>query len=146
MQVEAPPDRVWGLIGDPVGMNGLTAECVEMQWTGGSTDPAVGARFRGHNRSGWRHWTTTCTIVRYEPGTDIAWDVAFGPLAVARWSYRVEPGGTERVTLITERYEDRRSALLRATGPLVRGTGDTDGLNRSNMEDTLARIKDRAES
>ncbi|MGO8872416.1 MAG: SRPBCC family protein [Acidimicrobiales bacterium] len=145
-EIAAPPDRVWQLIGDPLAMNGLTAECVEMQWVRGSTGPAVGARFHGRNRSAWRRWTTTCTIVRYEPARAIAWDVAFGPFAVARWSYLLEPGGEAGTTSVRERFEDRRGAALRATGPLIRGTRDTEGLNRRNMEATLARIKVRAES
>lgn len=139
-------DRVWAVVGDPIGMSDLTAECVEMEWVGRSTGPAVGARFRGRNRSGWRRWSTSCTIIRFEPGSEIAWDVAFGPLPVARWSYRIEPGGVGGSSVVTERFEDHRGALLRLTAPLVRGTSDADALNRSHMEDTLARIKRRAEA
>jgi len=144
--VGAPADRVWAVIGDPVGMGGLTAECAEMAWTAGCSGPAVGARFRGRNRSGWRRWSTTCTIVRYEPGTEIAWDVSFGPLPIARWSYRVEPGDTAGSSVLTERVEDYRGRLLRTTAPLIRGTSDTDSRNRSNMEATLARVRQRAEA
>jgi hypothetical protein len=127
-------------------MGGLTAECIEMQWIGGSSGPVVGARFRGRNRSGWRRWSTTCTIVRYEPGSEIAWDVSFGPLSVARWSYRVEPGESAGVTTVRERFEDHRGSALRSIGPLVRGTRDAEGRNRANMAATLARIKGRAEA
>ena len=144
--IAAPVERVWEVVGDPIGMSDLTAECVEMEWVGQSTGPAVGARFRGRNRSGWRRWSTSCTIIRFEPGSEIAWDVAFGPLPVARWSYRVEPGEADGASLVTERFEDHRGALLRATAPLVRGTSDADTLNRSHMEDTLARVKQRAEA
>lgn len=144
--IDAPCDRVWAVVGDPVGMGGLTAECTEMDWVGSSTGPALGARFRGHNRSGWRRWSTSCTIVRFQPGSEIAWDVAFGPLPVARWSYRVEPGGAEGTSVVTERFEDYRGRLLRATAPLVRGTSDADTLNRSNMEATLDRVKQRVEA
>jgi hypothetical protein len=142
--VQAPPARVWQLVADPVGMDGLTSECVGMQWVHGHSGPALGARFRGRNRSGWRRWTTACTIVNYEPGTEITWDVAFGPLPVARWGYRVEPG-TDGDTVIRERFEDRRGRALRATSPYLRGTRDTDALNRANMEATLSRIRSRAE-
>lgn len=146
LTVEAPPDQVWGVVGDPIGMRALTAECVDMEWVGTSTGPALGARFRGRNRSGWRRWSTSCTVVRYEPGSEIAWDVAFGPLPVARWSYRVEPGAEEGKSVVTERFEDHRGPLLRLTGPLVRGTRNADSLNRANMEATLARVKLRAEA
>jgi uncharacterized protein YndB with AHSA1/START domain len=145
-QIRASPDRVWELVGDPIGMTGLTAECTGMRWVGSSSGPAVGARFRGHNRSGWRRWSTTCTIVRYEPGSAIAWDVSFGPLPVARWSYLVEPGDEADGATVRERFEDRRGATLRALGPIARGTSDADGRNRANMIATLGRIKARAEA
>jgi uncharacterized protein YndB with AHSA1/START domain len=143
-QIEAPPEQVWELVGDPVALAGLTAECDAMAWVGGSSGPAVGARFRGHNRSGWRRWTTSCVIVRYEPGREIAWDVAVGPLAVARWSYRVEPEG--QGTTVRETFEDRRGVIVRTAGPMVRGTRDADGRNRANMTTTLTRVKARAEA
>jgi Polyketide cyclase / dehydrase and lipid transport len=145
-QVAASPHQVWQLVRDPVEMTGFTAECIEMQWIDGSSGPAVGATFRGRNRSGWRRWSTTCTIVRYEPGAAIAWDVSFGPLAVARWSYLVEPGASAAVTTLRERFDDHRGPTLRAVGPLVRGTRDAEGRNRANMTATLARIKGRAEA
>ena len=144
--IEASTDRVWAVVGDPVGMSDLTAECVDMEWVGGSTGPALGARFRGRNRSGWRRWSTSCTIIRYEPGSEIAWDVAFGPLPVARWSYRVEPGDAAGTSVVTERFEDHRGTALRATSPLVRGTSDAEALNRAHMEATLARVKQRVEA
>jgi Polyketide cyclase / dehydrase and lipid transport len=143
--IAASTDQVWAVVGDPVAMSDLTAECVGMQWVGGSTGPALGARFRGRNRSGWRRWSTTCTIVRYEAGSEIAWDVTFGPLPVARWSYRVEPGDAFGGSVVTERFEDHRGTMLRLTAPLVRGTSDADTLNRAHMEATLARVKGRAE-
>jgi uncharacterized protein YndB with AHSA1/START domain len=145
-QIGAPRDRVWQLVSDPTEMSGLTAECVEMRWVGGLAGPAVGARFRGRNRSGWRRWSTTCTIVRYDPGSQIAWDVSAGPLAVARWSYSIEPGEVAAATTVRERFEDHRGSFLRSMGPLVRGTRDADGRNRANMATTLARLKAQAET
>ncbi len=144
-QIDAPPGAVWTMVGDPIALGDLTAECVEMMWIDGSDGPEVGARFRGRNQSSWRRWSTTCTIVRYEPVHEIAWDVTYGPLAVARWGYRVEPqsrGGA----VVTERFEDHRGVALRAVGPLVRATFDPEGHNRANMTETLARIKARAEA
>jgi Polyketide cyclase / dehydrase and lipid transport len=143
--VDASPERVWATVGDPVALGDLTAECFGMTWIEDSTGPAVGARFRGHNRSSWRRWSTICTIVRFEPGTEIAWDVTYGPLPVARWGYRVEPDG-DAGAVVTERFEDHRGRFLRAVGPIVRATFDPEGHNRANMNETLARIKVRAEA
>ncbi len=144
--VAAPPVRVWELLGDPTAMSAFTVECVSMRWVDGWSEPALGAKFRGSNRSGWRRWSTTCTISRYRPEEEIAWDVTYGPLAIARWSYLISPDGTADAVTVTERFEDRRGTLMRMTGPLVRGTTDFEGLNRRNMETTLARVKERAEA
>ena len=45
-QIRASPDLVWRLVGDPVEMGGLTAECIEMQWMGGASGPVAGDRLR----------------------------------------------------------------------------------------------------
>jgi uncharacterized protein YndB with AHSA1/START domain len=146
-RIAASPAEVWALIGDPTAMAGLAEECVTMEWTGGWRQAEVGARFRGHNRSGWRRWTTSCTVVEYEPGSSIAWDVAFGPLPVARWGYRLEPDGDAAGgTTVRESFQDRRPPALRVLSPVVRGTRDTVGLNRANMTTTLGRLKARAEA
>ena len=144
-QIDASPDRVWRVIADPTAMGDLTVECVAMRWIGSASGPGEGARFRGQNRSGWRRWSTTCTIVRYQPDVEIAWEVRAGPLRVARWGYRIESDGPLGSAL-SERFEDRRGRLLSTLGPLLRGTGDAEALNRRNMVTTLNRIKARAES
>lgn len=144
--VDAPPDRVWDLIRDPTAMAGLTAECTAMNWTGGFSAPAIGARFRGSNRSGWRRWSTTCTIVRYRPGEEIAWDVQSGPLAVAQWSYGICEGEGPGSSVITEQFVDHRNAALQIISPYLRGTKDTEARNRHNMAETLRNIKARAEA
>lgn len=143
--IDAPPEAVWSMVGDPVALGELTAECFDMTWVQGAAGPRVGARFRGRNRSSWRRWSTTCTIVRYEPGSEIAWDVVYGPLSVARWGYRVQPDG-DGGARVTERFEDHRGLLLRSVGPLVRATFDPEEHNRANMNETLARIKARSEA
>ncbi len=143
-RIDARPSQVWAIIGDPTAMEGITEECVAMAWARGSTRPAVGARFRGRNRSGWRRWSTSCTIVAYEPGSEIAWDVASGPLAVARWGYRLEADGDS--TLVHETFEDHRGVLIRTVSPAIRGTRDAEGLNRANMAATLTRLKSRVEA
>ncbi|HEY4947179.1 MAG TPA: hypothetical protein VII19_04720 [Acidimicrobiales bacterium] len=46
----------------------------------------------------------------------------------------------------SERSEDQRGSTLRATGPLVRATWDSDSHNRAELVTTLGRIKARAEA
>ncbi|HEX3980702.1 MAG TPA: hypothetical protein VHW93_05740, partial [Acidimicrobiales bacterium] len=63
-QIEAFSDQVGHLVGDPVAMGGIAAECAAMEWVGSPAAPGVVVRFRGQNRSGWRRWTTTSPPVR----------------------------------------------------------------------------------
>jgi uncharacterized protein YndB with AHSA1/START domain len=148
--IDASPDRVWELIGDPTRMGEWSPECRRVEWVGLVSAPAAGARFRGHNRIGWRRWTTLGTVATYEPGREIAWDVRVGPLAVARWGFRVEPA-EERVgevgggCTLTESFTDHRGGLIKAIGTTVRGVGDTETHNRAGMAATLANIKAAAE-
>lgn len=141
--VDAPPERVWGLIGDPTRMGEWSPECQRVEWRGASRAPAVGATFRGHNRLGWRRWTTTGRVVELEPGRTIAWDVSL-VLPVARWTYRVEPADGAGCTL-EETFTDQRGAVIKALGTLGRGVTDVEAHNRRGMEATLARIRAAAE-
>lgn len=143
-RIDASPDEVWALVGDPARMGEWSPECRRVRWLGSVTGPAVGARFRGDNRIGWRRWSTTGTVSTYEPGRAVAWDVSVGPLAVARWSYRVEPDGTG--CILTESFEDRRGALITVIGSAARGVGDTETHNRAGMAQTLANVKAAAEA
>jgi hypothetical protein len=144
VMVRAPAEQVWALVSDLPGMGALSPENTGGRWLGGAEGPAVGARFRGHNRNGWRRWSTTVTVTRCEPGRSFAFAVSYAGIPVAEWSYDLvaEEGGC----LLTERWEDRRPAWFKrpaglATGVLDRGE-DTTG---ANMERTLAAVKQTAE-
>jgi hypothetical protein len=144
--INASADRVWALIGDPTRMGEWSPECRAVNWARGSTAPARGARFKGHNRNGWRRWTTTGTLVDYEPGRDVAWDVSLGLLAVAQWRYRIEPDGDGQACTLTESFTDKRGGLVKRLGRVARGVSDTEAHNRRGMEQTLANVKVAAES
>jgi uncharacterized protein YndB with AHSA1/START domain len=144
--IDASSDRVWELIGDPTRMGEWSPECRRVEWVGGATGPRLQARFRGHNRQGWRSWTTTGTIVGYEPGREIAWDVGVVGFAIAQWGYRIDPDPGGEACTVVESFRDRRGSLFQALGPVARGVKDVDAHNRVGMEQTLARIKAAAEA
>ena len=118
--IEAPPERVYELVSDPMRMAQWSPECVGCRWIGGATTAVPGARFRGRSRNGWRRWTTTSTITDMAPGDRFAWEVTYFGQPVARWEYRIEPqaGGVRLV----ETVEDRRGPLLRAVSPYITGS------------------------
>jgi uncharacterized protein YndB with AHSA1/START domain len=143
-EIAAPAPRVWELIGDPTRMGEWSPETTRVTWARGSSAPAVRAQFKGSNRLGWRRWSTLATITEYSPNQGLAWDVDFGPFAVAHWAYRIEPAGTG--CRVVESFTDRRGGLFMTLGPLARGVKDVAVHNRAGMEQTLARIKAAAEA
>ena len=127
-------------------MGEWSPECQRVTWRSGVQTPAVGARFTGHNRNGWRRWNTVGTLVAYRADQEVAWDVTFAKLKVARWGYRIEPDAGGDGCTVTESFLDKRGRLVNALGPLARGVKDAEAHNRVGMQETLARLKAAAES
>ena len=145
VHVDAPPEVVYRLVADLPRMGEWSPETQRCEWLDGATEAAVGARFKGYNRRGWRRWSTKGVVVAAEPGRELAWDVSSVlNLPVARWRYvmrPVEQGGTE----VTESTEDRRGALMKVLGLLATGVSDRAAHNTEGMRATLQRIKGEAE-
>jgi uncharacterized protein YndB with AHSA1/START domain len=145
VHVDAPPETVYALVSDLPRMGEWSPECQRCEWVGGASGTAVGARFKGHNRIGWRRWSTKGEVVVAEPGRELAWDVrSVFNLPVARWRYVMQPkaeGGTE----VTESCEDQRGWLITVLGTLVSGVRDRSAHNTDGMRATLQRIKAEAE-
>ncbi len=144
--IAATPDQVWALIGDPTRMGEFSPECRTLAWRKGATAPAHGARFTGRNHNGWHRWSTTNTIVAYQPGRTVGWDVDYFGIPVAHWRYEIEAGPDGDSCRLVERFADRRSRAFAALTPFARGVRDVETHNRATMEQTLARIKSTAES
>lgn len=142
--VNAPASAVYQLVSDLPRMGEFSPENTGGQWLDGASGPAVGARFRGTNRMGWRRWSTTVTVTAADPGARFAFDVSSGPVPVATWEYELtESGGS---TQITERFTDRRPGWMKLlAGPLT-GVSDRQSHNRDGMRRTLAAVKAAAES
>lgn len=143
-RIDASPDELYGLISDLPGMGRWSPENRGGRWLGGATGPAVGARFRGANRDGWRRWSTRCTVIDAEPGRRFAFDVRFYGAPISRWTYVLEPDGDG--TRVVERWDDRRWGVMRSASKVVMGVPDRPGHNRAGMEATLAALKAAAEA
>jgi uncharacterized protein YndB with AHSA1/START domain len=144
MRIEASPERVYEIVTDIAQMGRLSPECTGGRWLDGATAPAVGARFKGHNKRGLARWSTTNEVTDADPGR------AFGFKTLQsgyRWSYRMEPDGGG--TLVTESREPFRTRPLVAklfTQFLLGGEdGHTDEL-RAGIQQTLERVKAIAEA
>jgi uncharacterized protein YndB with AHSA1/START domain len=65
--ISAPPEAVYALITDLPTLASLAEEANAMDWHKGDC-VSPGNVFKGHNRSGNKKWTTTCTVTDAEPG------------------------------------------------------------------------------
>lgn len=142
--IRGSADELWAMVSDVTRMGEWSPETTGCRWLGGATGPAVGARFRGRNRLGWRRWSTTCTVVECEPGRAFAFEVKAGPFKVARWAYRFEP--SDDACSVTETWTDQRASLIRRLSLPTSGVADRGAHNRSTMLTTLERLADRAEA
>jgi uncharacterized protein YndB with AHSA1/START domain len=145
IDIDAPAEAVWALVSDLTRMGEWSPETTKVEWTGGSTGPAVGATFKGSNRQGVRRWSTTCTIVACDPPRELAWDVTtvLG-LKIAQWRYVIEPTG-ELSCRLTESTVDQRNGVAKVLGNLATGVKDRTDHNAAGMRATLERIKAAAE-
>ena len=144
VDVHAPAEAVWAIVSDLPGMGTLSPESTGGRWADGTAGPAVGAVFRGTNASGSRTWSTRSTVVASEPGRRFAFDVSSVGLPVARWSYDLV--STADGCQVTETWQDRRGRLVALGGRLLTGVQDRTAFTATSIEQTLARLKDRAES
>lgn len=133
--VDAVPESLYELVSDVTRMGEWSPETTSCRWVGASGGAAVGARFRGSNRNGWRRWSTTCTVVAADPGRRFAFDVVFAGVPIAHWSYEFAPEGAG--CRVVESWEDRRPMPFRRIDPVVMGIADRVEHNRVNMERTL---------
>jgi hypothetical protein len=76
IEVNASPDRVYGLISDVASLGELAEETGHCTLLNGATTATVGTKFRGSNRRGFRRWSTVSTVTDAHPGSQFAFEVA----------------------------------------------------------------------
>lgn len=144
LRIEATPERLYEITTDIGQMGRLSPECTGGRWLGGAAGPAVGARFRGHNRRGLARWSTTNEVTAADPGREFTFQTAQSGM---RWSYRFEPDGDG--TVVTEsrvRFKDQPAIARVFTKLLLGGVAEHDDELRAGMVATLERLKALAEA
>jgi hypothetical protein len=143
-EIACPADRLYDMVSELTDMGKWSPEAVGGKWIGGASGPATGAKFRGHNRSGWRRWSTLAEVTDADPGKHFAFKITAGGVPIAQWSYDFASSGS--ATLVTETWTDSRPGWMeKLSGPMM-GVSDRPGHNRKNMEATLAALKSSAEA
>ncbi len=132
------------MVSDLPGMGNYSPEATGGSWKKGATGPAVGARFGGTNRSGWRRWSTLATVTECDPPRGFTFDVTSGPFPVARWGYAIDQ--TADGCRVTETWVDLRAGWFSRLTGLFTGVSDRASHNREGMQRTLERLAEAAES
>jgi uncharacterized protein YndB with AHSA1/START domain len=141
VEIAASPEAVWAAVSDPRRMGEWSPECRRV-FVLGSAETGVGSRLLGINRRGFAVWPTLSTVVRYEPGTAMAWTVRESG---ATWTYELEPAGSG--TRLTGRRDlDGYSRLTRVAAPVIGGAVGHDRELAEGIRTTLERIKAAVEA
>ena len=144
LHIDAPPDKVWGLVSDITRMGEYSPEVIEAEWIGDATGPAVGATYRGHVRrnESWPVYWTTCKITECVPGRVFEFAVVFGDRTVNTWRYEflaTDDGGTD----VTESFDLGDGLVFKLWRPL--GGFLRERRNQRDMLRTLERVRAVAE-
>jgi len=141
VDIAAPPERVWALVGDVTRMPEWSPELRRLRVLGpGPVRP--GSTLLGLNRRGWATWPTSSTVTRLEPGRAVAWRTRESG---ATWTYELEDadGGTR---LTGRRDLPRFTPLTTLLGPVIGGAAGHDRELAEGIRTTLGRIKDAVET
>ena len=136
--IAASPADVFAAITDITRMGEWSPETVGAEWQEGTSGPAVGAVFTGHNKNGEKEWSTDAHIVELEENESFIFKCMFGDFHFATWGYRIEPadGGCK----VTEVWQDFRPEEMRGKPSEISGVDDRVEHNRLGMEATLERL------
>jgi hypothetical protein len=109
--VDATPDEVYQAVSDVTSTGARSDECRSAEWLPGTARAVVGARFRGHNRSGIARWSRVCEVVEADPGRRFAFRTVPERFDISRadsttWRYELTP--VDGRTLVRHSYEVTR--------------------------------------
>ena len=145
LHIDAPPDKVWGIVADITKMGEYSPEVFEAEWLDGATEPAVCARFRGHVRRNerWPVYWTTCEITECVAGEIFEFAVVMRDRPVNTWRYEfraTDDGGSD----VTESFDLGDNLFTKVWRPL--GGAMRERRNERDMLRTLEQVKAVAET
>ena len=143
--VLADAGRVWSMVTDVTRMGEWSPETERAGWIDGATGPAVGARFKGHNRKGRTRWSTTCEVIESEPGQAFSFVVGKVAKPATVWRYRFEP--VAEGVRVTESFELTKPLGFgsRLVTRVTTGVKDRPADMEEGVRATLAALKRAAE-
>jgi len=138
--VDAPPEKVWGMVADVTRMGEWSPECQSGEWVG-ATGPEVGAVFKGHNKRGLVKWTTTCTVTECEPGRVFAFAVGKAESPDNIWRYSFVPSGDGTMVTETCEFPKPMSAAAKLLTLVTLRVRDREADLKKGIEATLAKLQ-----
>src|SRR5580700_9036908 len=142
--IEAPAERIYALVADLPRMGEWSPECRQVEWLDGSTGPAEGATFIGHNKggpAGLMKWSRRGRVLAAAPGREFAFVTEEGGRESTEWRYRFEP--VDEGTRVTESYEVQ---WIPAWARMLDIPTNRHRELREAMRHTLGRLKTAAEA
>jgi hypothetical protein len=103
--IKAPAERIYQLVADLTRMGSWSPECQKVEWLAGSTGPAEGATFIGHNQGGplgLMKWSRRGRVLSADPGREFVFVTEEGGRESTQWRYWLEP--VDAGTRVTESY------------------------------------------
>lgn len=136
--VAASPAIVFAALTDITRMGEWSPETYRCEWNEGFGEPAVGAKFTGHNRHGDKEWTTEARIVELTSDQRFFFDCIARDFVFAKWGYSIEP--TDHGCRVTEHWQDLRPEAALERSVTISGVQDRVEHNRVGMQATLERL------
>jgi ligand-binding SRPBCC domain-containing protein len=112
--IDAPIARVWDVVSDVERMTEFSPELIRVEWLGGASRAAPGARFAGTSSIDGFEWTRNVTISELDAPNVFAWDVYDGPDERPQSRWRLELAADGDRTVLTQRFAhvpDGRSTI-----------------------------------
>lgn len=103
IHIDASPAEVYALLTDLGRLPTFSPENQRCEFLDGSTEIAVGARFRGYNKAGDYEWHADCEVSVAEPGREFTFVVPPDFDLATTWRYQIEPDGDG--TRVTESFD-----------------------------------------
>lgn len=143
-EIEAPAEQLWRMVADVTRIGEWSPESTSAEWLDGATGPAVGARFKGHNKNK-SSWSSTCEVIAADPGKEFAFVVGKPSKPATTWRYVLTPRGASR-TEVTESFELPRPLGFgaRLSYRLTAGVKDRTADLEQNMRTTLDNLAVKA--
>lgn len=127
LDIAAQPQTVWRLVTDINLAAQYSTEFKGAQWLDGATEPALGAKFRGHNmHPAIGEWSTDSEVTSLREPEHYEWSVLGEDLPGAIWSFILEPHengtrltqqmqigpGRNGLTAAIERWPDKEERII----------------------------------